>query len=192
MDDSNRANLIIVSGPSGVGKSTMCDKLLDEFSKNLVYSISYTTRAPRDGEKNGHEYFFIGRDEFRKLIDEDYFAEWEKVHGEYYGTPRHQIEKASGGKYLVMDINVAGAEQLKKVYPDSRTLFMLPPSIDELERRLVARHNDKNTDDINIRLKVAGTEVKKADSYDYKVVNNNFDETYAKLRKIVENIIKSR
>ena len=188
----SKANLIIISGPSGVGKSTMCDKLLKELDKSLVYSISYTTRSPRDGEKNGHEYSFISTDEFKKLIDEDHFAEWEKVHGEYYGTPRHQIEKASGSRYLVMDINVAGAEQLKKVYPDSHTLFMLPPSIDELKRRLVARHNDKNTDDIKIRLKVAGTEIEKADSYDHQVVNNNFDEAYAKLRKIVEDIIKSR
>ena len=190
--EASKANLIIVSGPSGVGKSTLCDKLLKELDKSLVYSISYTTRSPRDGEKDRHEYFFIDRDEFRKLIDEDYFAEWETVHGEYYGTPRHQIEKARGDKYLVMDINVAGAEQLKKVYFDSNTIFILPPHLKELERRLVARHNDKNTDDIRIRLKVAGTEVEKAGSYDHQVVNNNFDKAYTELRKIVENIIKSR
>ena len=189
MQSADGANLIIVSGPSGVGKSTLCNKLLSELKDYLSYSISCTTRSPREDETDGEQYFFVSPDKFEKQIEEDYFAEWEKVHGELYGTPRHQIEEVLGNKFLIMDINVAGATSLKKGYPNSHTIFILPPSLEELEKRLRARSKG-GSDDIETRLKVVGAEMKRANEYDYQVINNNFDEAYKKFRKIIENIIK--
>ncbi len=191
MNSYGGTNLIIVSGPSGVGKSTLCNKILKELENCLSYSISCTTRSLRESERDKQEYFFVSKNYFEKQIKENYFAEWEKVHGELYGTPRHQIERMSlGSKFLMMDINVAGATSLKKLYPESHTIFILPPSIEELEKRLRARSKNKGTEDIEGRLRVVDMEMKSACEYDHQIINNNFDEAYKKFRKIVENIIK--
>ncbi|MCB0393611.1 MAG: guanylate kinase [Bdellovibrionales bacterium] len=183
--------LIIVSAPSGAGKSSLCNKALQEFPE-LVDSVSFTTRAPREGETNGNPYFFVSQAEFEKRINEDYFAEWAKVHEFYYGTPRYQIEDAfRNGKHLIMDIDVQGANSLKAKYPDCHTIFVLPPSIEELRRRLEARDSGK-TQNLEIRLKNAEKECNQADRFDYSLVNRDFDKAYADFRKIIEIILNKR
>ena len=180
-------SLIIVSAPSGAGKSSFCNKALKEFP-TLVHSISYTTRTPRFGESNGDHYFFITEKEFLNLIEKGFFAEWAKVHSHYYGTSKEQLSKAwKNGLTVIMDIDVQGASQLKKQYPLAHTIFILPPSIDELKKRLQKR--DDKTDSLELRLKNAEEEMKLADQYKHQIINDNFDHSYASFRKIIESIV---
>lgn len=182
-------SLIIVSAPSGAGKSSFCNKALKEFP-TLVHSISYTTRTARPRESNGDHYFFVTEKEFLNLIEKGFFAEWAKVHSHYYGTSKEQLSKAwEKGLTVIMDIDVQGASQLKKQYPLAHTIFILPPSIEELKKRLQKR--DTKTDSLALRLKNAEEEMKMADQYKYKIVNDNFDHSYEKFRKIIKGIVAS-
>ena len=129
-------SLIIVSAPSGAGKSSFCNKALKEFP-TLIHSISYTTRTPRFRESNGDHYFFVEEKNFLNLIEKDFFAEWAKVHAHYYGTSKQQLNRAwEKGRIVIMDIDVQGASQLKQQYPLAHTIFILPPSIDELKKEI--------------------------------------------------------
>ncbi len=182
-------SLIIVSAPSGAGKSSFCNKALSEFP-TLVHSISYTTRIPRPNEANGDHYFFVTEKEFLNLIEKDFFAEWAKVHSHYYGTSKEQLNNAwKKGQTIIMDIDVQGASQLRKHYPFAHTIFILPPSIDELKKRLQKR--DDKTDSLELRLKNAEKEMQLADQYKYQIVNDNFDDSYKEFRKIIEDIVTS-
>lgn len=179
--------LIIVSAPSGAGKSSFCRKALSEFPC-LTHSISHTTRPPRFGEFHGHPYFFITEKEFLELIDKNFFAEWANVHSYYYGTSKEQLHQTwDKGQVVIMDIDVQGAAQLKKQYPHAHTIFILPPSIQELENRLQKR--DGKTKSLKLRLKNAREEIKMADCYDYQIINDQFDHSYKQFRKIIEKII---
>ena len=182
-------SLIIVSAPSGAGKSSLCNRALKEFP-TLVHSISYTTRTPRPRESDGDHYFFITEQKFLSLIEKGFFAEWAKVHSHYYGTSKEQLESAwEKGQTVIMDIDVQGASQLKEQYPFAHTVFILPPSIDELKKRLQKR--DAKTSFLNLRLKNAEEEMKMADQYDHQIINDNFETSYAQFRKIIEDIITS-
>jgi guanylate kinase len=179
--------LIIVSAPSGAGKSTLVEKALQDFDF-LVDSVSYTTRAIRAGESEGHPYHFVTKEKFVELKDKGFFVETAEVHGHYYGTPRHQIDDAHKvGKTMIMDVDVQGAESLKRLYPDALTVFILPPSIDELRRRLEKRDKGK-TNNLEVRIQNAAHEMSKANQFQHQIVNDNIDRSYAQLKKIIEEI----
>ncbi len=181
--------LIIVSAPSGAGKSSLCDRALSEFSE-LVDSVSFTTRKPREGEVEGKPYHFVDEEKFLKLKEEGFFVEWAKVHEFHYGTPSHQLEDAwRAGKHLIMDIDVKGAGSLKALYPDSHSIFIKPPSLEELRERLLVRDHGK-TQNLEIRLQNAEKELSVANQFDYEVINDDFDRAYSEFRKIIEKIIK--
>ncbi len=179
-----RGLLIVISAPSGTGKTTLCHMLLKEF-ENMEFSISYTTRPPRKGEVNGRDYFFIDRDTFEKMIEENEFLEWAEVYGNLYGTSKSQVLKAlESGKDILLDIDVQGALQVKKNLPESVLIFILPPSLKELERRLRKRGTDSEKT-IERRLKIAREEIKKSIYYDYIVINDILEVAFNKLESII-------
>lgn len=179
----NRGIALVVSGPSGVGKGTLIGMLMNEF-KNLEFSISYTTRKPRPNEIDGVHYYFVSKEEFKKMIDENKFAEWAEVHGNFYGTPIDEIEKKlKKGVDVVFDIDVQGARQLKRNLPSGIFIFIMPPSMDELKNRLIKRSQDPISD-IEIRLKNAQKEINSSREFDYIVVNDDLNVAYEQLRCI--------
>lgn len=177
--------LVVISAPSGAGKTTLCDKLVKDFPQ-LVLSISSTTRAPRGKEVHGREYFFLDRAEFEKQIQEGQFAEWAVVHGNYYGTSKKVIRDCfAAGKSVLLDIDVQGAESLQKSFPKEALLvFIAPPSIDELERRLRTRGTE-NEEAIQKRIRNARTEMEKISIFPHVVVNDSLDRAYQQLKQIV-------
>jgi len=183
MERKNKGIALIISGPSGAGKGTLVKMLIKEFP-NIQFSISYTTRKPREGEIDGVDYVFISKKEFKKLIEKDMFAEWAKVHGNYYGTPRKEIEeKLNKGFDVVFDIDVQGAKNLKQNLRQGVFVFILPPSIDELKRRLIKRGSD-DPKTIEIRLKNAQKEMEAIDEFEYVILNDDLNKAYDYLRCI--------
>lgn len=176
--------LLVLSAPSGTGKTTLARRLVEQ-EPRAVFSVSYTTRAPRGSEQNGKDYVFVDEEKFRQMVQEDRFAEWAEVHGNFYGTPREPIEQAlKTGGMILFDIDVQGGEQIKARYPMAVTVLVMPPSREELERRLRAR----GTDDPRVvqrRLLAAESEVRQAKSYDYCVVNDDLEVALEDLRAIV-------
>ena len=176
--------LFIVSAPSGAGKTTLCRELT-EVVENLVYSISYTTREKRPGETNGVDYHFVSKEEFEKLIEKKGMAEWACVYGKYYGTPKPAVEAVlDGGQDLLVDVDVQGGAQLKELYPDAVRIFVLPPSLEELEKRLKTRGRD-DPDVLLQRLAAAKEEIRAAPEYDYAVVNERIHEALGQMVSIV-------
>jgi len=176
--------LIVISAPSGTGKTTLTHMLLKEFP-DMEFSVSYTTRKPRPGEVNGKDYFFVDRETFEKMIEEGDFLEWAEVYGNLYGTSKSQVLKAlNEGKDILLDIDTQGALQVKKNFPEAVLIFILPPSFKELERRLRSRGTD-DEETIEKRLKIARVEVERAPLYDYIVVNDRLEKAYEKLKSIV-------
>lgn len=176
--------VFIISAPSGSGKSTLVKRVLAR-DPRLVFSISYTTRAMRGAEKPGESYHHITVEEFRSRIAAGEFLEWAEVFGNYYGTHRSLWERAaSEGKDLLLDIDVQGAQQLKKAIPDAVTIFVLPPSREVLERRLRARGEDPDHV-IARRLAAAANEIRNYGGYDYVVVNDQVDEAVANVESIL-------
>ncbi|HAU32151.1 MAG: Guanylate kinase [Desulfotomaculum sp. 46_296] len=176
--------LTIMSGPSGVGKGTVAKALLEK-TKDLVYSISATTRLPREGEVNGSSYYFLPADEFRKKIDRQEFLEWAQIYGNFYGTLRLPVECAlSGGKDVLLEIDVQGGIQVKQKFPQAVLIFLLPPSQDELESRLTKRASEPKAD-IKKRLSWAEEEFEYLKLYDYAVVNDRVDEVVLKVQSII-------
>jgi len=178
--------LIVVSGPSGVGKGTVREKLFNTPNHNLHYSISMTTRAPRIGEVDGIDYFFVSKDEFLTRVKDDAMLEWAEFVGNYYGTPLDYVEKSRlEGKDVVLEIEVQGAMQVKNKVRDGLFVFLAPPSIEELENRLLTR----GTEDIEVikkRIDKARNELPLADSYDYVVINDNVDSAVSEILDIIE------
>lgn len=184
--------LIIISAPSGAGKTTLCDRLLKEFPDQVELSISSTTRKPRKGESHGVHYFFTDADDFQKQIANDRFAEWALVHGNYYGTSKDKIEAImSRGKSVVLDIDVQGAYALRKAYPGQCLLiFISPPNLNELEKRLRGRGTDDEAV-IQKRIQNAIREMDHSQDFDHIIVNDRLDQAYADLKKIVSDKIFS-
>jgi len=177
--------LFVLSAPSGAGKSTMCRALRDRFP-DLQYSISYTTRPPRRGEKNGVDYHFISQDAFKKKIMQDHWAEWAEVHGQYYGTSADFIDtERSAGRDILMDIDVQGALQILNRYPDSISIFIMPPSLDVLRQRLEARGTD-SAEVIAVRMKNAKMEITQKDFYRHVIINDQLTDAVAELIGIIE------
>ncbi len=184
LSDKLKGLLIVISAPSGTGKTTLTHMLLKEFP-DIEFSVSYTTRKPRPGEVNGKDYFFVDRETFERMIEEGDFLEWAQVYGNLYGTSKTQVLKAlNEGKDILLDIDTQGALQVKKNFPESVLIFILPPSFKELERRLRSRGTD-DEETIEKRLKIARVEVERAPLYDYIVVNDVLEKAYEKLKSIV-------
>ena len=154
----------------------------------MVYSISATTRAPREGEVDGTHYFFKSRDEFKRMIENNELVEWNEVHGNFYGTPKSFVEKMlSEGKRVLFDLDVFGKVNFDKVYPEAIGILILPPSLEILEQRLRNRHTDSD-EVISLRLHNARKEIefaKQHGKYEYKIVNDNLDDAVNQLRKIL-------
>ncbi|MBI2787210.1 MAG: guanylate kinase [Elusimicrobia bacterium] len=163
--------LLIISAPSGAGKTTICRKLLAR-RKDLKYSVSCTTRPPRPGEKNGKHYFFLNREDFKRKIQRGELLEWAMVHDEYYGTPRHFIEEQTKkGLNVIMAIDVQGAMSIRRKHPAAILVFVLPPSMDELKARLAGRRDASEV--VAKRLANSRGELAAAKDYDYVVVNDD-------------------
>lgn len=174
---------LVLSAPSGAGKTTLTKKLLTEFP-HISYSISCTTRQPRQGEIDGVDYLFLSRETFIQRRNEGYFAEWAEVHDNLYGTPLDPARQAlRQGQDILFDIDVQGAAQLKDSLAEAVFVFILPPSLHELENRLHLRSLD-DAATINLRIANARKELQEAHWYDYLVVNDHLDTAYDKLRAI--------
>ena len=176
--------LLVLSGPSGVGKGTIVNYLLEE-DKNLVKSVSCTTRAPRDGEENGREYFFISEREFRSRIQENDFLEYDEHFGNYYGTPRSFVERQLKDRSVILEIDVVGALNAKRLMPDKTVLAMVtPPSMEELENRLSGRGSESEEQKRD-RLQRVRYELEQAHLYDYVLVNDDSRQTKIKIQEII-------
>ncbi|HFQ7886727.1 guanylate kinase [Enterobacter roggenkampii] len=181
-----QGTLYIVSAPSGAGKSSLIQALLKtQPLYDTQVSVSHTTRQPRPGEVHGEHYFFVDHDEFRAMIGRDAFLEHAKVFGNYYGTSRETIEQVlATGVNVFLDIDWQGAQQIRKKMPDSRSIFILPPSKDELDRRLRGRGQDSE-EVIAKRMEQAVAEMSHYAEYDYLIVNDDFDAALSDLKTIL-------
>ena len=177
-------NLFVVSAPSGTGKSSLVKALL-ELDSRLQVSISHTTRAPRGQEQHGREYWFISQDEFRQMIDRGEFFEHAEVHGNCYGTSRPWIEaEMAAGRDVLLEIDWQGAQQVRRLFPGAIGVFVLPPSMAELERRLTGRGTD-SAEVIAARMERARAEISHWDGYDYVVVNDDVEACYDQVCEIL-------
>ncbi len=183
-DAPQKGALFIVSAPSGAGKTTLCNALQSRF-KSLAYSVSHTTRSPRENEVNGQDYFFISKEMFEDKIRNGKWAEWAKVHDNYYGTCAEKLnEMLSSGRHILLDIDVAGAAQIKSRFPESIAIFIMPPSIEILESRLRSRGTDKE-EEILKRIAHAHKEIAGSDFYDHIVVNDRLDDAIKALSGLI-------
>jgi guanylate kinase len=183
MNFVRRGMLVVISSPSGAGKTTLARRLGERH--NLHFSVSYTTRPPRPGEKNGEDYHFVSNDQFSRMIEQQEFAEWAPVQGNRYGTAIKTVDQAiEQGKDTLFDIDYQGGRQLRQKWPkDSVLCFILPPSVEELERRLRQRATDSE-ETISRRLAVAHKELFHYTDYDYLVVNDQLEKAFDELRSI--------
>ncbi|MDX5476247.1 MAG: guanylate kinase [Bacillaceae bacterium] len=183
---SDRGLLIVLSGPSGVGKGTVRKAIFSQEDVQFEYSISMTTRSPREGEVDGVDYFFRSREEFENLIKEDKFIEWAEYVGNLYGTPVDYVEKClSEGKDVFLEIEVQGAIQVKRKFPEGVFIFLMPPSLSELKNRIVTRGTETE-DLINNRMTVAKEEIVMMDEYDYVVENDRVELACERIQAIVK------
>lgn len=179
-----RGNLFILSAPSGAGKSSLINALLERHS-DMKVSVSHTTRSPRPGEENGVHYHFVTQDEFKQVIADDGFFEWAQVFDNYYGTSKQSIEtQLANGIDVFLDIDWQGARQVRELVSDVRTIFILPPSKQELEARLNGRGQD-SAEVIASRMAKAQSETSHYNEYDYLIVNDDFDTALYQLESIV-------
>ncbi|MCC5915005.1 MAG: guanylate kinase [Balneolaceae bacterium] len=189
---SSRGKIIILVAPSGGGKSTMTNRLLEDFDR-IKFSVSATTRPPRKGEKEGVHYHFLSRDEFRNRIDRDEFLEWEEFYnGTMYGTLRSVVEKdLNKGYFILLDIDVLGAKNVKQMYGDETlAVFISPPSLDVLKERLKARGTESE-ETLKTRLERAEKEMSYISDFDTVVVNDDLETAYSEIKQIVSNFINS-
>lgn len=179
----HRGKLFIISGPSGAGKGTICKRLIDETKVEI--SVSMTTRQPRAGEVDGKSYYFTTKEEFLKNVEADGFLEWAEVYGNYYGTPKAKVdEKLAAGIDVVLEIDIQGALNVKEAYPEGIFIFILPPSMAELRKRITGRGSETE-ESLKLRLSQTLKEVSYIDKYDYCVVNGELEEAVTRVKSIV-------
>jgi guanylate kinase len=177
--------LLILSAPSGAGKTTLAHMLIDAHPGRALYSVSFTTRAPRGSERDGVDYHFVDQDAFQAMIDRGELLEWAEVHGHWYGSPRSAVEAARRGQLVIFDIDVQGGTTIKGKHPEAASVFILPPSIEELERRLRGRRTDSE-EVIRGRMRSARAEMERGcASYDYLVVNQDLSRAFEDLSAVV-------
>ncbi len=187
---TNRGKLIVVSAPSGAGKTTIVRYLLGA-GLNLEFSVSACSRAPRPGEKNGKDYYFISKDEFREKIDNKEFLEWEEVYpGSYYGTLLSELEKIwNSGKHVIFDVDVVGGLKLKEKLPERcLSIFIMPPSVEELEKRLMNRSTEKDTE-IEKRIGKAVKELGYSPKFDAIIVNTDLEKAKSEAKSLVRSYL---
>lgn len=188
MKNKKPGKIVIISSPSGGGKTSICRKLLSPTRKKegWGFSVSYTTRAKRVGERNGREYHFVDEADFKKKIEQNFFAEHFKVHLYHYGTPRQPLEDViSNGGVMLLDVDVQGAKRLRKEYPHAVTIFILPPSIKELRKRLRRRGTETETQ-LKVRFENAKKEIKEYPSFDYVVINEELNKAVEEVLAIIK------
>ena len=182
----NLKKLIILTGPSGVGKGTVVKEILDK-DKNIWLSVSATTREPRKGEREGENYYFLNQEKFKEMIEKKLLLEWAQFAGNYYGTPISSVnEKIKKGFTVLLEIEVEGAKQIKEKFPNSLSIFLLPPDKAELERRIRSRGTEKE-DAIQERLSRASYEISASNEFDFALTNNNVDETAKRIINLIQN-----
>lgn len=176
--------LYVISGSSGVGKGTVLKRFLEK-NPDFMLSVSCTTRTPREGEIDGVNYFFLSKDEFKNCIDNNKFLEWAEFAGNFYGTKKKFINQClAEGKNIILEIDTQGALKVKKQMPESVLIFICPPSLETLENRLRGRHTE-DEETIQKRLKEVKEELKRAENFDYKIVNDNLENAVSELEKII-------
>ena len=180
----NEGLFIVLSGPSGAGKTSLVDRALGEYSE-LQKPVSYTTRSPREGEVDGQSYYFLNREKFRELQEQKAFVEWAEVYGELYGTSVKEIQKIWGkGKIAIKDLDIQGMQSVKKVFSKVVTVFIAPPSLDALRQRLLKRGQGASS--LADRLLQAEGEMVWQNRCDHSLVNERFETAWAQLKKIIE------
>jgi len=184
--DGRRGRLFIISGPSGTGKTTLCSAVLERFP-DMLYSVSFTTREPRNDERSGTDYHFIKKKEFKDKIKDGKWAEWAEVHGNYYGTDAELLDNGlDSGHDILLDIDVQGTIRLLERYPESATIFIMPPSLEELRRRLKCRNTDSD-EIVTRRLENAREEMAKKDLYLHVIINDKLSDAILQLVAVIEN-----
>ena len=182
---SNKGNLIVISAPSGSGKTSLANRALEEIPK-LKFSVSHTTRKPRPGERDQVEYFFVSEKEFEEMIGQGTFLEHARVYGNYYGTSRAFVdEQLSVGYDVLLDLDVQGAAQVKKSYPEAILVFVFPPSLEVLKTRLKNRGLD-DPSIIDKRLRIAKKEIQYYTNYQYVIINRKIEESLVELKSIIQ------
>ncbi len=186
--ESKKGVIITFSAPSGTGKTTIVKSILNEFPE-IVFSVSATTRTKRHDEQNGIDYFFLSENEFKEKINNGEFVEWEKVYDYYYGTLRQYIDdNINSGKSVILEIEVKGALEVKKHYPDAVLIFLLPPSVEELFERLKNRRTESE-EDFKKRIERSKMELSYKDKFDYLIVNNNLEVAVSETKSLIKKII---
>ena len=185
MDKNTRGVLLVLSGPSGTGKGTVCKVVRDSMGDRLAYSISATTRKPRVGEEHGREYFFFSKEEFEALRDQNGFLEWAQVYDNYYGTPRTFVEEVlASGRDCILEIDPQGALQVRKATDEAVLVFIAPPSLEELRARLTGRGTEA-PEEVEKRLSCAEAELAYSNQYDYLIVNDEVEKAAEKMKAIL-------
>lgn len=186
---SRKGIIIVIVAPSGTGKSTLIERLKNDIPR-LEWSVSYTTRPKRTGEVHGKDYFFIEESQFKAMIEREEFVEWAKVHSNYYGTSKSFVRQGLElGKTLLFDLDVQGCDEIKKEFKeDSHVIFIEPPSIEELEKRLRGRATDSN-ETIELRVSNAKSELLRKNDYDSLVMNDEVERAYQELKNLVNKLI---
>lgn len=186
---NKNGKIIVIAAPSGTGKTTIIKAIL-KMMPEIVYSISATTRKKRHNEVDGKDYFFIDEETFKQKIENHQFVEWEKVYDYYYGTPKFFVEKIIWeGKSILLEVDVKGALAIKNVYPEANLIYILPPSLEELEKRLRERKTESETD-FQKRIERAKMELSLKDKFDYFIVNNNLNTAILEAKEVIEKITK--